>query len=109
MQQFVRQVQLFEVGEAGQARILARCLLLPSQCSTEETAYARLYGERCGLRLSEETTGQTVVTHTAEYPFAIAAHFRHAESRAVGVGAAVAQANVLLALGCDSAIVSTRI
>jgi hypothetical protein len=57
---FARQISLPEIGEHGQARLLASCVL---RGTSEADAVAELYLERAGLHVSSNDTG--VVTLSA--------------------------------------------
>lgn len=98
MERFARQIQLAEVGVHGQERLGRHAFVSPRSCTALEGRYARLYAERCGLLVSEDTPRGSFA-----HPDAIAQHFRHESARAVGVGAAIALSHVLVALSEERA------
>ncbi len=94
MERFARQIQLNGVGPGGQEKIAA---WTPRACATAtpgEDEFMLLYASRCGMTSGEDMTSP----ETVSYPSALARHFRHEPSRDVGVGAALAQLQVILAL-----------
>jgi hypothetical protein len=99
MSRFARQIQLEEVGLLGQGRIEETELYVTSDWSKDERYFARIYAERCGLIVAtEESQELRSARNSLQYPFEIAALFRHEQARAVGVGAATAQTQVVRAL-----------
>ncbi len=97
MKRFARQIQLAEVGSSGQQRIARFPLRIVPSASAEETIFAQLYALRCGL--GEDNFAQPDnCPPPAPYPLEIASHFRHSSAQKLGVGAAIVQQQVLLAL-----------
>ena len=78
MDRYVRQRRLAEIGDAGQARLLAAS----HRVAGREGALTELvYLERAGFR------AVSLDAFAAPRPFAHAALFRHASTRAHGAGA----------------------
>ena len=100
MTAYSRQIQLKEVGALGQQRIMAHSYVPCPDATPEERAFAELYAVRCGLAIAPPSAANAD-SSSVPYPREIAEHFRHAPSRAVGVGAFLSHLQVMQALSAS--------
>ena len=102
MERFARQVQLAEVGQVGQERLAAMSYDRDLRYGTDANDFGQLYATRCGVGLAQDQhKSELAERHTLRVSAliaGIAAHFRHPEARAIGVGAVIAQSYVIDAL-----------
>lgn len=86
MVRFQRQTKLSQIGEKGQERLLSARLTLGNELDPATRAAATLYAERAGFgNVSCSSSG---LEETA-LPYGLNSAFRHAPSRAIGLGAAL--------------------
>lgn len=83
---YSRQEILVEVGKAGQERVQSTCFVPGDSTPLDVRSAANLYAEASGFALQRE--GRVVQTGCPAP--SVAAHFRHAASRALGLGASAA-------------------
>lgn len=102
IERFARQIQLAEVGQAGQQRLFRLTYRNDSSYGSDVNEFGRLYAQRCGVgaaQVHHESSAVDEKASTVQPLIAGAAqHFRHAESRAIGIGALIAQTYVVHAL-----------
>lgn len=92
---YARQVILSQIGEAGQERLLASCLVLSPDLDPGTRAMTERYALAAGVgSLSVAPSGATAQA----LPDGLQRVFRHPASRSVGWGAAFALAHSLRAL-----------
>lgn len=101
MERFARQVQLAEVGQVGQQRLAALSYQHDLYYGRDENDFGLLYATRCGVGGPKEPSSSLADGNAQRVRPLIAGiieHFRHPESRAIGVGAIIAQSYVIDAL-----------
>jgi hypothetical protein len=91
-QKFVRQIQLAEVGVAGQLAIGEAALTVDADADQGSIEFAKIYGNAAGL------DAVRVVFVSQPLPQGLQNAFRYPTSRSVGLGAAFALRTVLSAL-----------
>ncbi len=89
---FARQIQLPEIGSAGQQAISESPLMVDSSADESTLHFAKLYAHAAGLSVNglHETA--------TELPSELRAAFHHSASRSVGLGAAFALRSVVQAI-----------